>query len=417
MMHLVTPDALSTDTGFRPAAAAADSLEEQLSSLGADLARAGNALIAESLDGVRSPAAVAATLGVNKDLSSKFLIALAKSDPIALVHFCPGPEALQKLAARARVRGVGEPTVTAFERAIASLEATLDRLGGKSALDALVSAWVPEARERIEQGTRQTAWRSLAAIKGNTARITVGAAFLHPSVQTPGRIDVLIISGHAGYRRLRPGAPLRFVIEHSAGAEPSVLTIDGQPIDADTGSPLLRDFCSTPPPEFRISQRGRALEYEVLGERIGLDAAVDAYFGQYSVGAMSDRASEPGRRTGTGVGIATPCQTLIFDVLVHTSLWPDDDPELLVYDTALRGVPNPNDRSRDRDRLKTAERFESLGRGLAGCRVSSLDHHVDLLRHVCRRRQWDERAFRVYRCQATHPLYGSYYTAAFPQHV
>jgi len=122
---------------------------------------------------------------------------------------------------------------------------------------------------------------------------------------------------------------------------------------------------------------------------------------------------ELGRRGYVFSEISTPARGLVFDVLVHTEVYPGAEPELAIYDTALNGVADVNDRSRDVDRLDLLEMITHLGTGPARLRAAGAPRYADLLRHVFARTGWDASRFRGYRVRIDYPLYGSQVALSF----
>jgi hypothetical protein len=108
-----------------------------------------------------------------------------------------------------------------------------------------------------------------------------------------------------------------------------------------------------------------------------------------------------------------PTQTLILDVLLHEDVWPGCEPELVVYDTVVRGVANPNDASRNFDRLDVAESIEFLGRGAANFWAAEVEDYPRLIEYACGKLGWDAEKFRGYRCRIRYPIYGSQVCMSF----
>jgi hypothetical protein len=103
---------------------------------------------------------------------------------------------------------------------------------------------------------------------------------------------------------------------------------------------------------------------------------------------------------------------LQFDVLVHRDLYPGNEPELVIYDTAFQGVASVNDRARDVDRLDLLESVDALG---APPRLRSADvpRYAELIEAAARSAGFDLPSFRGYRTRVDYPLYGSQVTMAF----
>ena len=105
--------------------------------------------------------------------------------------------------------------------------------------------------------------------------------------------------------------------------------------------------------------------------------------------------------------VAIPAKTLVFDTLVHRDVSRGLDPSLVIYDTAIEGVADINDPSRDIDRLDLCESIQNLGSGLAKFRTGDVPRYTELLRLVCEKLSWNGDEFRGYRCRVDYPPYGS----------
>lgn len=77
------------------------------------------------------------------------------------------------------------------------------------------------------------------------------------------------------------------------------------------------------------------------------------------------------------------------------------------------GSASPNDPSRDVDRLDVVQSIQPLGKGIAKFRAAENPGHIDMLRYVCERRQWDGDKLRGYRCRIECPIYSSEIVMAF----
>src|SRR5262249_50181130 len=124
---------------------------ERVVAVGQELAAASQALLDALATPVRTSGDLVRATGVNKDIAGRFLTALAKRDPLAVVYYMPGVESLRRLSQGARSRIETPAAVNGFDEAIVAYEELLeDELGGRHALDAMAGAWLPEARERFE---------------------------------------------------------------------------------------------------------------------------------------------------------------------------------------------------------------------------------------------------------------------------
>lgn len=390
-----------------------ETLEARIGRIGIDLVRAIDGLIGTLPPAARRPADVSRAFRINKDLSSKLLIAAGKRDALAAAYYMPGPEALRKVVETAASKRAPREVVDHLRTAVDAFEVLVrEQGGGRGSLAAIISAWVPEARARFENENKHAVFRGMSHLRGCSARTMVQAAILHPSATTD-RVDGLGIVGYSGLRRLRPGAPIHISTLRTgmAAADEAPFTVSGDRVDAMSADLLLREFCSQPTPELLIRPAGSVVHYLVAGDRVGLAGAVDLFLGEYTPNVFA-RAGIPHpeggiRRNTIAADIEICAEELVFDTLVHESIWGGIDPDLMVYDTSMAGRVNPNNRERDIDRIDVLETVLPLGRGARSCRIAEVPQYVDMLRSVCARRGWNESEFRCYRCHVQYPIYGT----------
>ncbi len=392
---------------------AASELEAQITAIAERLCQSLRELIEAIPGGPFRPQELARTLGINKDLSSRTLKALTKQDPLAAVYHMPGPASLRQLLRAAGRRGVAQGLLESGEQAVAEFERLIRvEAGDRISLDGMISAWLPDARERFETTNKQAVFRGMAQIKGFVADVGLTTAIVHPSAD-PALVDGVWLLAWFGLRRLRPGAVMHV---RSGQVRPLAdphrrRTLGGTPLDDTTGL-LLRDFCSKPIPQLEAHVCGQTVHYLVAGDSIGPRSAVDLVLAELTLGCMRRYRTPPARPgfrqyRGPSSEITVPVRTLVFDVLLHQDVYPHSDPALFIYDTAGYGVADMNDPSRDVDRLELNESVESLGQGIGRLRATEIPRYSEMLRHVFTQLGWEADQFRGYRCRIQYPVYGS----------
>lgn len=383
-------------------------LQNRIGEVGRTLADAIRAVVDSVPGGPHRPQELARALGINKDLSSRALSACRKQDPFAAAHLMPGPEPLRQLLRAAARRGVDPSVIKDAEEAVRAFDYLIRTdAGDRAGLDAIIGAWLPDARERFELTAKQAMFKGAASLKGlftETALVTFMAC---PSAGAEAEwCDTALLAGLLGLRRLRPGATVQYSsVLHEP--EHTHATLSGERVEGDQG-PLLREFCSPASVEIATRVEGDRVHYTLADNGVGPKSAVDLWLAEFYA-----RNHPRWRRPGAGprrffyATAEQPARTLIFDMLVHEDVWPGADPELVIYDTTVNGVADVNDPTRNIDRIDLAETVQPLGRGLSGYRASEVPNYLDLLRYVCRKMSWDENRFRAYRCRIHYPFYGS----------
>jgi hypothetical protein len=386
-----------------------DNFERRLAAVGGRLGHCIRQVLSAVPDAPQGPAQVARKLGIDKVLASRVLKATQRHDPIAVLHLSPGPAPLRRLVSAARKRGVPATLTDAARAVIDEFDAIVrNDIGDRRSLDTIISAWLPEARQEFELRRKQAASRAMSELLGAVANVDLGTVLLHPS-GTDGMLDVVWLFGLLRLRRLRAGSRVKFASRRLGNGSPprQPRTLDGAQMQ-NFNELRLDEFCSKPPAELDVQRAGEVVHYTLAGSSYGPQSATDLVFAEVNLAEMPHYV-DPRRRPRRQVfaEVATPASTLVFDALVHESVFTWTEPVLSIYDTVLDGVADANDPARDMDRLDLREAIQPLGRGISKFRLMEFSRYVELLRHVCEKLGWDGDGFRGYRCRIDYPIYGS----------
>src|SRR5262245_17701987 len=186
--------------------AAASEFESSVATVAGQLLRAIERLLDAVPRSAPGPQVLARELRIDKVLASRVLKAVRAEDPTSVAYHMPGPDPLRRLVRAAAKRGVPAAPVAGALQAIDQFETLIrERVGDRSLLDSILSAWVPEARREFELRRKQSAFKAISQLRGVQAHTIVATVLLNP---TPGgeRIDVVWINGLTGVHRVRPGA-------------------------------------------------------------------------------------------------------------------------------------------------------------------------------------------------------------------
>ncbi len=391
-------------------------LEARIATVGRALADHIPAVLAELPEGESGPAALARSLGLDKVLASRLLKALRSRDPMAVSYHLPGPAPLRRFLRAARRAGASALAVDRAEQAVAGFEQLIRTdVGDRSALDAIISSWLPDARNEFELRRKQAAHKAMSQLKGSSVDTLLATVLLQPS-EVQGKIDIVWLFGLLGLRRLRPGVAVKFASRRfvdKSGEPRRPTSLAGEAVD-DPQALRLDAFCDAPPASLRVDRVGDTVHYVLGGEAFGPRSAVDLVMAEVNLAEMSRAVpAGSGRKGYVFAEVATPARRLLFDVLVHQDLYPGSEPNLSIYDTALDGVADVNDRARDVDRFEMNETVTHIGRGSSVLRVAGVPHYVELLNHVHQTMAWNAADFRAWRCHIDYPIYGSQVALAF----
>lgn len=390
----------------KPSAAA--NVEERISRVGRDLSQSFRGVLGALPGAPHRPQWLARQLGVNTILTSRLLRATVQEDPLAVAHLMPGPEPLRRLL-KAAEKKVDGSLIREARGAVDRFEQLIDTdAGDRSALDAIISGWLPDAREKVELIAKQSVFRGMSQLLGVACEVDHSTVILYPSAEAPDRADALFMTVSQGLRRVRPGDVVKYDTVHS---QAQMYTVGGQPVESVKGL-LLEEFCTKPLPQIHVRNLGDKVLYTLLGEGVGVQSAVTLARATYhpSKKARFRGPADPAAST-VAVGISTPARTLIFDVLVHKDVYPGQEPTLSIYRTA--GVYTPVTENREIDRVEVLESVKPLGRGVARFRSAETPSHQEMIRHVCAQRGWDTEALRGHRCRIEYPIYSSEIVMSF----
>lgn len=380
------------------------------------ITRAGDALL-RGLSGVldrvpgsdAGPQKLAAQLGIDKVLASRLLKALRSPDPMSVVHRAPGPEPLRRVIKGSARLGVDPALIAEASKAVDRFEELIrSDIGDRSALEAILSAWVPEARREFELRRKQAAYRAMSQLKGVECDVYAEASILWPSADGE-HVDVVWVKAVIGLRRLRPGVPVHFTSKRSVEGVEGRLprNLAGEPVDSVRGA-VVEDFSTDPVPALKTDIAGESTHYLLDEPGFGSGSAVNLVTCEVNRSELPRYVPRArNRRTWSSSDINIPARRNQFDLFIHRDLYPDESPDLRIYDTAIRGQADVNDPTRDIDRMDLMESVEPLGEGLRRFGSSDVPRYRGLLEHVLTALSFDGDLLRGFRVASEYPIYGS----------
>ncbi len=391
-------------------------LEIQINAAGKDLLDGLARVIGQVPGGDAGPQRLAKELGIDKVLASRILKAIRAPDPMSVVHRVPGPEPMRRLLKASSKLGVNPEDLIAAHSAVDRFESLIrTEIGDRSALDAILSTWVPEARREFELRRKQAAFRAMSQLKGAQADVYAEAVIIYPSKTDPDQLDIVWIKSIVGLYRLRPGVTVKFTsrrrVEHHE--KRVTTTLDGRPMDG-LASSTLNSYCSSPAPELDIQHAGESIHYLLKEGSIGASSSINLVTCDVNLAEIPRYIpAELNRKFWVANDIDLPSRQMHFDIFVHKDLYTQSFPELRIYDTAIIGQADINDPSRDVDQFDLLESIENLGVGINRFGSSSVPNYRQLLDEVCDTLHYDTNALRGYRCTSDYPIYGSQYAMTF----
>jgi len=387
-----------------------DTLEIRITQAGQRLLDGFQRAMDELPEASAGPQRLATRLGVDKVLASRLLKALRTPDPLAVIHRMPGPDPLRRVASSLEQAGVSPTLVADVIAAIEGYDEVIKRdAGDLSGLQAILSAWVPEAKRDFEGRRLQAMYRAVSQLKGASVDVYADTVIFTPN-DDGETIDVVWIKALVNLVRLRPGAVVKLTSHRAVeedGASRAPTALDGSPI-TDLSASLLSEFCSPVTPRISVRPAGEQIHYILEDDVFGAHASATIVTCETNSGELPRYVDPAKNRTAWASSEpSVPAKLMQFDCFVHEDLWGGAAPGVRVYDTAIGGIADVNDPGREIDRLDVSTVCESLGRGLGRARSDAVPDYHGIIEHVRAARGWDPSPYLGYRVVHEHPLYGS----------
>ena len=359
----------------------------------------------------RKAAEVARWLEIDNTLGWQVFRIAAAPSSLAVAAHVPARVSVEKLIKAAAYKHVPEDLLNRLASAFDEFEQLVEaHAGDRDTLDAILSAYVPDSRERAEHQAKEEVFRATRVVLGHVVEASVDARLLHPS-DTEGRIDGVGLQAYIGLRRLHPEAHITTGITALRTGQ-RILTIDGREVH-DPNDPVLADFCSTPTPRFVGEERHGSRRYYVPVSDLGLRGAVDVVRGDYLPAVAPRFATRPGAKMSVFHLTETPARRMTFDLFLHKGIPSCGAPRLAIYNAKAAGPIAFEDAERDGDRLRLHERVTAIPGGLRHAQLPHIPRYVEMLEFACQKRGWNPSEFRGFRLDVDYPVFGAQYCLGF----
>ena len=360
-------------------------------------------------DPINRPIDLQRALGLRSTLAWQIHKLGSSANPVTEGPPIPGPEALKRFFKAAASRGVSKSLIESAARAVDQLQDFVKaHAGDRSAFDSMVSGLQQAGSAAVDLQHKRAAFKAQGHIWGVRARTHLACAIFHPSATDPDRADSIALRGVVDLKRFRPDA--RVVISRSAtagndGKDP--YSPVREPIDpegfAAHGIPLLTEFSTRPAPRFEsITGPGGDVTMVITGDTVGNRSRVTCLTGEVLRKAVPRYRNEHTGHEAICSRSRVPCETLIFDLLVHDEVYGGPlSPTVGVYSNA--GGENlflPQ----EVDRLNLRESIACLGRGPAVLATPHVPRYPEMVEHALQRTGWDGDRLLAYRCRVEYPV-------------
>lgn len=271
-----------------------------------------------------NPQDVARHFGLNKTLTWTVSKVIGSTDPIATLPDVPGSSAMKGLLAAMQRRGASTEAVGRVRTAAQALNDIVELHVGDRATLALVVDGLSPGREDHLELSRKLAFRGNSGLWGVQAQVRLMTVFMAPNADDPDRIDMAMVRGYIGFRRLRSEVRWPIFQVRGWGEEGEPVTGPWQPLAASPGDrdglPLLRQFSTIAASELEAVQTPDGVDYALAPGPIGNAGAVDCFASDCARSAAGRYQTERDTTGEFGATISAPTKRLIFDLLAHESL-------------------------------------------------------------------------------------------------
>ncbi len=369
-------------------------------------------LLAELAARPDQPQEISRRFGLNKNLAWKIARIVTAQDSVDVVPLLPGAGGL-RLALDAFAReGASPVTIEAVRRASAQFdEMTRTHAGDRNGLELLLSSLHPERidRERLER-SRKLAYQGNSATLGLQVRTNFCTSFLTPALGRDGWIDLALVRGMVGFRRLRAAGNWPLVTLRSYGVQGKITPID--PATQADEAPLLKEFCSQANPPIRSVVVGGETRFEMEAGPVGKSASLTTVFGWRLPAAAPIEGDGPDEVGEHFFRLDLPSERVQYDLLIHRDIVFPEGPKAFLYNLMPGHTAYPLSHQEDYS-LPLPEKVLQLGES-PHLTSPSIPKYRAILESVCERSGWDLGAFRAFRLEVCYPPIPSFLVLAHP---
>jgi len=358
-----------------------------------------------------TPQDVARRFRVNKTLTWNLSKVMSSNDPIATLPNVPGASAMKSILQALQRHGASAEAVERVRAAAENLDKMIElHIGDRATLELIVDG-MGRGREDHLELSRKLAFRGNSGLWGVQARTRLMTVFLAPNADDPDRIDMAIVRGYIGLRRLRTDVRWPIFQVRGWGDEKDTMTADrwralDPASDGGEGLPLLRRFSTVSPTDVEEVRTARGMDYMLAPGPIGNIGAVDCYISDYMRSAAGKYRTDEDTTGEFGATISAPTERLVFDLIVHEDLEFALTPEV----RAFSGVFMDRSEEAVPEGLLPIPMPQSVS-ALPGrppvVATASVPGYPNIVSFVQERMGWAAESFRGCRLELSYPPLGS----------
>lgn len=349
---------------------------------------------------------LAGGLGLDNRLAWKLVKILSAEDVLAAAKYLPGERGVGLFLDGATQRGAPEDAVRHARRAFDGIEEIVrEQAGNRRSFNMMVAGHAPDAPGGAGLEHRKGAFEHNGYIWGVQARVQIHSYVIQPSGDGEN-LDIAVVRGFAGLRRVRPQVPWRISRFYSIDEAGRVRgAFEREPLDPACGkdeAPLLRRFCSKPLPAVRrqVGQSG-IVDHVLADSDVGNAGSVTCLTGEVLRRAEPCHPVPELPELGTIAPLRTPCEALVMDVFLHRGFFGVVVPRLRLLSDLFNETLGAH--YTDADRLPAECGVERLSDGPHTPPIREFRDYADVIAFSFDRLGWERDRFSCYRVRLPYP--------------
>lgn len=356
-----------------------------------------------------SPQDVARRFGVNKTLTWNISKVMSSNDPLATLPQVPGAAAVRPLLQAMQRQGADAAIVDRVRHAVLALHKMIElHVGDRATLELIVDGMGRNGGDRLEL-SRKLAFRGNSGLWGVQAKTRLMTVFMVPNKEKPDQLDIAIVRGYIGFRRLRTDVKWPVFQVRGWGEEGEVITAPWRAVEDESqtgGLPLLKQFSTVEPSELEEVKTPHGTDYMLAPGPIGNAGAVDCFVSDYERAAVGKYRTEIDTTGEFGATISAPTERLIIDMIVDESL----DFALQPYIRAYGGLFMERTEEASPSGLlpiPVPQEVSALPGQPPVVATPQVPRYGEIVNYICERLDWNTRTMRGCRYELSYPPLGS----------
>lgn len=354
-----------------------------------------------------SPQEVARAFRINKTLTWNIAKLMQADDGLSAVPHVPGNSSIERFLKATEGRGADKKAVNAVREATRQFERVIqEHVGDRATLDLVIDGLPTLDGSGLEQ-SRKRAYLGNSGIYGVQTKTSLMSCMLAPSRDDPTQLDMVMLRGVVGVRRLRPAVRLPlFRTRQWSDAGQAIQSEPWEPIEDGATTPFLSRYNRGEMPEIRAVPVNSGTDYVIQPGPIGNRGAFDCYFGDMLRRGASRYRTQSDDTGEFGVSISSPTETVVFDLIAHREVSYALRTQCLVY--ANLDTHRDNDgRFDDTSALPIYPRTLALPGSPPAVATKLVPRYREIHDSVFERLGWDPHAFQGIRLEMKYPPLGS----------